>query len=165
VDIRVSAEGFLEWSGKRARCALGRSGILPEKREGDGGTPNGAFPLRRILFRADRLSRPASGLAVCPIEEDDGWCDDPSHPAYNQPVKEPFAAGHERLWRADGLYDVVVVLGYNDDPIRPGSGSAIFLHVARPDYGPTEGCVAIALDDLLNLLRDCRPGDRIVIAR
>jgi L,D-peptidoglycan transpeptidase YkuD (ErfK/YbiS/YcfS/YnhG family) len=89
------------------------------------------------------------------LDADDGWCDDPEHPLYNRPVKAPFAARHETLWRGDGLYDVVVEIGFNDDPVEPGRGSAIFLHRARPDYGPTEGCVALALEDLLALLRDC----------
>lgn len=129
-----------------------------DKREGDGATPVGRFPLHRLLYRRDRLPAvPATALPASPIARDDGWCDDPGDPAYNRPVRLPFAAGHEKLWREDGLYDLVVVLGHNDDPPVPGLGSAIFLHVARPGYEPTEGCVALALDDLLDLLRVCGP--------
>lgn len=155
---------MLIWPGGAFRCALGRGGIREDKREGDGASPVGRFPLRRVLYRADRMAAPVTGLPVAPIAADDGWCDAPADPAYNQPVKLPFAASHEEMWRADGLYDVVVVIGHNDDPIVPGEGSAVFMHVAKPDYEPTAGCVALALSDLLALLRDCRPGDALSIA-
>ncbi len=152
--IRVSPGGWLGWGGERVRCALGRGGVRPDKREGDGATPVGRFPLRRVLYRPDRLARPATALPCAPIAPEDGWCDDPADPAYNRPVRLPHPARHERLWREDGLYDVVAVLGHNDDPVVPGAGSAIFLHVARPDLGPTEGCIALALPDLLRLLAE-----------
>ena len=155
-EITVTADGWLEAASRRWRCALGHGGVRRDKREGDGATPAGRLPLRRLLYRRDRLSEaPSTALACDAIARDDGWCDDPDDPAYNRPVRLPFAASHEKLWREDGLYDVVVVLGHNDDPPVPGLGSAIFLHVAPPDYGPTEGCVALALDDLLALLSEC----------
>lgn len=154
----VHSDGWLAWNGHRVRCALGPAGIRADKREGDGATPAGRFPLRRVLWRADRLARPETALPVAAIEPDDGWCDDPDDASYNRPVRLPYPAGAERLWRADAVYDVIVVLGHNDDPPRPGHGSAIFLHVARPGYAPTQGCVALALDDLLALLRACGPG-------
>ena len=97
------------------------------------------------------------------ISQSAGWCDDASDPGYNKPVRLPSKARHERLWREDGLYDLIVPLGYNDDPAVPGLGSAIFLHCARPDYGPTEGCVAVARADLLVLLPSCGPATRIDI--
>lgn len=166
--ITVTAEpearqGRLRWNDHEARCALGRSGIAAEKREGDGVTPVGLFPLRRTLYRPDRGDPPGTALPVAPIRPEDGWCDDPADPAYNGPVTLPYPAGHERMWRDDRLYDIVVVLGHNDDPPVPGQGSAVFLHVAREDYGPTEGCVALAPDDLRRLLADCRPGDAIEV--
>lgn len=163
-EIAVRSDGWLDANGRRRRCALGQGGLVLDKREGDGATPIGRFSLRRLLYRRDRLATPpATTLPCAPIARDDGWCDDPADPAYNTLVKLPYTASHEHLWRADGLYDVVVVLGHNDDPPVPGLGSAIFLHVARPDYPPTEGCVALALDDLLDLLRDCGPDTVMVI--
>ncbi|MCU0987171.1 MAG: hypothetical protein MUC89_19895 [Acetobacteraceae bacterium] len=140
--------------GRPFACALGRAGIVPAnaKREGDGGTPTGLLPLRRLLFRADRLSRPPSAVLAAPLAPDDGWCDDATDPAYNRPVRLPFAPSHERLWREDAVYDVIGVLGWNDAPVVPGRGSAIFLHLARPGLAPTEGCVALALPDLLAIL-------------
>ena len=139
--------GRLRWPGGEVPCVLGRGGIRAEKREGDGATPVGRFPLRRVLWRADRLTPPETALPLHPIAEHDGWCDAPDDPNYNRLVKLPYAAGHEKMWRDDALYDLVVVLGYNDDPVTPGRGSAIFLHVAKPDYAPTHGCVALAKED------------------
>ena len=163
MEIAVSAEGWLAAGGRRWRCALGRGGIVADKREGDGGTPAGRLALRRVLYRADRLPTPATALPLQALGLDDGWCDAPDDPSYNRPVRHPHPASAERLWREDGLYDVVVELGWNDDPVTPGRGSAIFLHVARPDYGATEGCVALALPHLLELLALCRPGDALRI--
>jgi L,D-peptidoglycan transpeptidase YkuD (ErfK/YbiS/YcfS/YnhG family) len=152
-------------AGSRAfRCAIGRSGVREDKTEGDGATPAGRFALRRVIYRADRLSRPDTGLPVLPVAEDQGWCDDPTAPVYNQLVRLPFAGSHEVLWREDSVYDVIVVLGHNDSPAVPGRGSAIFMHVARPDYVPTDGCVALALADLLEVLALCGPGDAITIS-
>ncbi len=154
----VTADGWLCWGSARYRCALGRSGIRQDKREGDGATPVGCFALRRLLYRADRVAPPPTLLPMAPIGHQDGWCDAPEHPAYNRQVTLPFDASHERLWRDDALYDLLVVLGHNDDPVVPGAGSAIFLHVARPDYAPTEGCVALTLADLRGLLADLPAG-------
>lgn len=145
--------GRLAWP-----CALGRSGIVRDKREGDGGTPAGRFPWRQVLYRADRLPRPATPLPCRLITPDSGWCDDPADAAnYNRPVRLPYAGSHERLWRPDGLYDVILIPGHNDDPPVPGLGSAIFVHVATPDYTPTAGCVALRLEHLLILLGELDP--------
>jgi L,D-peptidoglycan transpeptidase YkuD (ErfK/YbiS/YcfS/YnhG family) len=162
--ITVTADGWLAWGDRRVRAALGRSGITRWKREGDGATPVGCFRLRNLLYRADRLSPPDTMLARAPLHENSGWSDDPADPAYNRPVTLPHAFGHERLWRKDSVYDLIVPLGYNDDPPVPGLGSAIFLHVARPGYEPTEGCVALALPDLLALLADCGQETRMEIS-
>jgi L,D-peptidoglycan transpeptidase YkuD (ErfK/YbiS/YcfS/YnhG family) len=161
----ASADGWLDLGDGRARCALGPAGVVPaaDKREGDGASPAGIWPIRRVLFRPDRGPPPATALPVQAIAEDDGWCDAPGDPAYNRPVKLPYGASAERMWREDHLYDLVVVLGHNDDPPAPGRGSAIFLHLAKPGYAPTEGCVALARPDLERLLRIARPGDAVEI--
>lgn len=155
--------GFLSWPNGRARCALGKGGVRADKREGDGATPIGTFPLRRLWFREDRLTAPKTELMLRNIAAADGWCDDPSHADYNRPVTLPFPASHEKMAREDGLYDLVVELGYNDDPPIAGRGSAIFLHIARDAYLPTEGCIALAKEDLLRLLADCRPDSTLTV--
>lgn len=145
------------------RCTLGRGGVTTDKREGDGATPAGAYPLRQLLYRSDRLAPPTNALPTSPLRPRDGWCDDPGHSAYNRPVTLPLDASSESMWRDDHLYDLVVVLGYNDDPVVSGLGSAIFLHVASPEYSPTEGCIALAKEDLLTVLADITPGSDIRI--
>ena len=159
----VYPNGDAYWKGARLRCALGRSGISSIKREGDGVTPSGIYPFREVFFRADRVAAPDTSLPCRAIEPSDGWCDDLSDARYNCRVTLPFEASHETLMRDDGLYDIIVVLGYNDDPIVPGRGSAIFLHAAAPDFAPTEGCVALALGDLLALVANIGPDDVIDI--
>lgn len=154
-----------EIGGKRFRCAIGYGGIRPadEKREGDGATPIGRWPVRSLLFRPDKGRPPATELTATPISQQDGWCDDPASEDYNRPVTLPFSASHEKLWRDDGVYDLLVVLAHNDDPPRPGAGSAIFLHCARDDFKPTEGCVALQRPDLEEVLGLLRSGDAVVV--
>jgi L,D-peptidoglycan transpeptidase YkuD (ErfK/YbiS/YcfS/YnhG family) len=148
----VHPDGRLVVGGLVFRCALGRGGVRNDKQEGDGATPTGLLPLRRVLYRADRLASPECAVPAEPIAPADGWCDDPSHADYNRMVRLPHEGSCEELWRQDAVYDLVGVLGWNDTPVQRGRGSAIFLHVARPDYAPTEGCVALALADLRRLL-------------
>jgi L,D-peptidoglycan transpeptidase YkuD (ErfK/YbiS/YcfS/YnhG family) len=144
-------------------CAICKGGSTREKREGDGATPIGCWPMRRVLFRPDRVAAPVTVLPASPLSPEDGWCDDPGDTRYNQPVRLPYAGRHERLWREDGLYDILVVLGHNDSPPVAGHGSAIFLHVAGPGYAPTEGCVALAIPDLLTVLQGIGAGSRVCI--
>ena len=141
-------------------CAIGKGGMKPaaDKKEGDGASPIGIWPLRRVFYRPDRLASIETVLPLIALSPDDGWCDDPADPAYNQKIKQPFAASHEKLWREDHVYDLIVELGHNDDPVVPGLGSAVFLHVAKPDYAPTEGCIALALEDLKTVLNVATPG-------
>ncbi len=148
----VHADGRFVFQGRVYRCALGRGGVRTDKEEGDGATPLATLPLRRVYFRADRVKIPACAVPREAMAPEDGWCDDPTHRNYNQLVRLPFSASHEEMWRRDALYDIVAVLGWNDAPVERRRGSAIFLHVARPDYGPTEGCVALALPDLQAVL-------------
>jgi L,D-peptidoglycan transpeptidase YkuD (ErfK/YbiS/YcfS/YnhG family) len=154
------SDGRFDLGERKVRCTLGRSGVIAAeaKREGDGASPLGAWLVRRVLYRPDRGPAPITALPVSPIATDDGWCDAPEDPAYNRPVKRPYPASHEAMWRDDHLYDLVVVLGYNDDPPAPGMGSAIFLHLAREGYQPTEGCVALSRPDLETFLALADPG-------
>jgi L,D-peptidoglycan transpeptidase YkuD (ErfK/YbiS/YcfS/YnhG family) len=154
VILRVdTAGGLLHLGAESLPCVIGRNGACPSeaKREGDGCTPLGRWPLRCVLLRRDRVPALRIALPWRWIDPADGWSDDPADPAYNRPVRHPHRFSAERLWRDDGAYDAVVALGCNDAPPRPAAGSAIFLHCT--DFGrPTEGCVAIARDALLDLL-------------
>ena len=148
----VYPDGRLAMGRDEYRTVLGRAGVRAHKEEGDEATPVGVLPLRRVLFRADRVARPDCAVPVEPLEPEDGWCDDPTHRDYNRMVRLPHSARHEALWRTDGLYDIIGVLGWNDAPVVRKAGSAIFLHVARPDLAPTQGCIALRLPDLRRLL-------------
>lgn len=148
----VTPDGALLFRGRRLRAALGRGGVSGMKLEGDGATPTGLLPLRRVLFRADRVAIPSCAVPREPLAQTDGWCDDPTHRDYNRQINLPHSARHEELWRRDPVYDIIGVLGWNDAPVERERGSAIFLHLARPDYAPTEGCIALALPDLRDVL-------------
>ncbi len=162
----ATPSGKFSGAGFTARCVLGKGGVVAasQKREGDGASPAGIWPVRNVFFRADRIDPPVTSLPLVPLKPYDGWCDDPAHRLYNRPVSLPFAASHEKMWRDDHVYDVVVELGYNDDPVEAGRGSAIFLHVARPNYEPTEGCIALDLSDLLAVLELMEPDSEIEIS-
>jgi L,D-peptidoglycan transpeptidase YkuD (ErfK/YbiS/YcfS/YnhG family) len=148
----VFENGFLSGPGARFRAVCGAAGITAHKQEGDMATPAGLLPLLRVLYRADRVKPPRCAVPVEPIAPNDGWCDDPADPAYNQPVTLPYPARHEPLWRTDPIYDIAGILGWNSSPIIPGAGSAIFLHLATPDFSPTAGCIALTLPNLLSAL-------------
>ncbi len=137
-------DGRLHWSEGSAAAAVGRAGVKADKQEGDSATPAGSFALLSIFYRPDRISPPVSSLPVKALAPNDGWVDEPSDPNYNRLVSLPYPASAEQMWRDDGLYDALVVIGYNIDPVVPGAGSAIFLHIAAPDFAPTAGCVAVA---------------------
>jgi len=164
-----SVAGKLTCQGQVYDCMLGRSGIVSAKREGDGGTPVGLFPLREIRYRPDRLTTPpTTGLLVIKTLPSDGWCDDPADPNYNRLVTLPYDSSAETLWRADGLYDLLAVIGYNDAPPAAGAGSAIFLHVMRQSAGvgqPTSGCISLARADLLAVLAMCTAQSAIRITK
>lgn len=152
--IRVFSNNVLEYRGRHYRCALGRGGVRANKHEGDGATPVGRYPLKRLYIRRDRVAEIETALPVTPISRNDGWCDDPARPEYNRPVKLPYAGSFEHMYREDHVYDLVIEVGHNDSPPVPGVGSAVFIHVAKADYAPTEGCIALSPDDLTALLAD-----------
>lgn len=145
-------------------AAIGKSGISHRKREGDGASPAGDFRLDAVFFRSDRLARLAVPIGSRPTHRSMGWCDDPTSASYNRPVTTGAKARHEQLWREDGVYDVVVTTSHNQRPRVLGAGSAIFLHIARPGYAPTEGCVALKAADLKKLLPRLGRSARLVIA-
>ena len=164
---RGATLGRLHIAGATFTCTLGRAGIVTEKREGDGGTPIGTFALHELRYRPDRLAAPESPLVTLATAPDDGWCDAPGDPAYNRFVKRPYSASTETLWRDDHLYDIAVMLGYNDAPVIAGAGSAIFFHLAKDAGGilqPTEGCVALRLEDMRTVLKRIAPDTRMTIS-
>lgn len=161
--IVYALQGVLVLNNNQYRCAIGKGGISRNKKEGDGCTPLGTFLLRECWYRADRGVLPRTQLPLRVITTEDGWSDEPSAIDYNRHVTLPYAHSHEKLWRDDHVYDVIVPLGYNDDPVVAGKGSAIFMHVAKPNYEPTEGCIALAQDDLEKILALCGVGTAIEI--
>ena len=151
------------WSRGSAVAAVGWAGVKADKHEGDGATPAGTYPLVSILYRPDRIAALLSLLPVKPLAPSDGWVDDPADANYNRPVSLPYSASAEQMWREDDLYDALVVIGYNMEPVVPGAGSAIFLHIATPDFAPTAGCVAVKREILLGLLPLLGSGSKIAI--
>jgi L,D-peptidoglycan transpeptidase YkuD (ErfK/YbiS/YcfS/YnhG family) len=167
---RKATHGWLTLGALRYPCALGRSGRLYRKAEGDGGTPIGTWHLREIRYRANahpnRLVRPRignPGLGLRAIRPDDGWCDARGDRNYNREVTRPYPTSSETLWREDRLYDLILVLDHNERPRVQGGGSAIFMHVARPGFTPTEGCIALRVDHLRRVLATLRRGTRLRI--
>jgi len=156
-DLRLTL-GDRSWP-----CRIGRGGLVHNKLEGDGGTPIGDFPLRRVLYRPDREVPPVTGLPVSAILPDDLWCDDPGHALYNRPTRRPFSASAEDMWRADHAYDLVIIVGHNDDPVIAHKGSAIFIHIAHDDGRPTAGCLALTAGDLRALLSGIGRQTRLII--
>jgi L,D-peptidoglycan transpeptidase YkuD (ErfK/YbiS/YcfS/YnhG family) len=143
--------------------ALGRGGIIANKREGDGGTPKGTFQPRRLWWRADRSPRPQTFLPVRAIRADDAWCEDANSRHYNRPVKLGVGHGGDRLMRDDHLYDFIIEIDHNARPIIAGRGSAVFLHLARTNFSPTAGCVSMTKSAMLHLLRQIGPDTKIII--
>jgi len=164
MPVLIDPNGFVCFAKHRWRCALGRGGLRQDKREGDGATPVGTFGLGRVFFRPDKCVKPPqSDLECIEITSSMGWCDDPLHVDYNCLITLPHPAHHERLWRDDDLYDVVVEVLHNTNPVHPGRGSAIFIHIAKPNYEPTEGCIALKKQHLLDLLRKINKNDGLFI--
>jgi L,D-peptidoglycan transpeptidase YkuD (ErfK/YbiS/YcfS/YnhG family) len=167
ISIRAAAgdpsRGWLTAGGQTVPVALGRGGIRANKREGDGGTPKGIFRPRQLWWRADRHPRPPTFLPVRAIGPEDAWCEDPSSRHYNQPIRRDRTRGGDRLRRDDHLYDFIVEIDHNSAPRIAGRGSAVFLHLARENFGPTAGCVSMTQSAMLRLLARLGPETRIVI--
>jgi L,D-peptidoglycan transpeptidase YkuD (ErfK/YbiS/YcfS/YnhG family) len=167
VLVRPSAldpsRGWLTVDGRTIPVALGRGGIKANKREGDGSTPKGSFRPLRLWWRADRHRRPRTALPVCIIGPEDAWCEDPRSRHYNQPIRLRRGQDGDRLRRDDHLYDFIIEIDHNAAPRIPGRGSAVFLHLARPDFSPTAGCISMTKSAMLRLLNRIGPQTRIVI--
>jgi L,D-peptidoglycan transpeptidase YkuD (ErfK/YbiS/YcfS/YnhG family) len=157
------SRGWLIAGALALPVALGRGGIKANKREGDGGTPRGTFRLRRLWWRAELIPRPPTALPTRPIRRNDGWCEDPHDRAYNRPIKVPEGSPADRLWRQDRLYDFIIEIDHNTRPRIAGRGSAVFVHVARPGFAPTAGCVALTTSALRRLIERVGPRTKIVI--
>ena len=167
IIIRTAAgnrrRGWLRLDGRAIPVALGRGGILTDKREGDGGTPRGVFHPVRLWWRADRHARPRTALPARRITAADAWSEDPADRRYNQPIQIRDGEPGDRLMRADHLYDFIIEIDHNTRPRIPGRGSAVFLHLARDNFAPTAGCVGMTRGAMLRLLARLGPETRIVI--
>lgn len=172
-DIIVFRKGDLYYAkvdGKKYRCSIGENGFNANKIEGDKTTPIGEFPLREAFFREDKIAPTLvnTKLFIKKLIINDGWCDEPNHPMYNKYVdlsNFDLNISHEKLYRDDDTYDIIIVVSYNDQPIIPGKGSAIFIHIAREGYTGTAGCIAFAKDDLLKILPKLSEKSRIILRR
>ena len=156
---------WLEAGGCRVAAQIGRCGLISaaDKREGDGATPCGRWPVRAVYYRPDRVKCPETVLPCHHLTADCGWCDDVTSPDYNRYVSRPYHFSPEQMWRHDEAYDFVVELGYNDAPVVVGHGSAIFLHCIAAGKNSTAGCVAVDRDDLALIIRSALPNQHILI--
>ncbi len=160
-DLVLTGRG-LRVLGRYLPCSIGRGGVLTDKREGDGATPRGAHVVTGLLYRPDRIARPTRWAQ--PIRPGDLWSDDAGDAGYNQLVRAPYPASHERLRRADPLYDLVLLTDWNWPLAKPGRGSAIFIHQQRRQGFPTEGCIGLRRADLHWLAARLVPGARLIVA-
>jgi len=150
--IIINKSGLIKYKSFKFRCALGKAGIGGKKREGDNVTPTGTFKIVKIYYRSDRIKKIASKFRAIEITKNMGWCDDPNSKNYNQLINLPSRYGHEKLFKKNNIYDIIVILNYNMKPVIKNKGSAIFIHVAKKNYQPTQGCVALKKNDLLKIL-------------
>ena len=161
--IIVKKSGYLKYKKFKFRCALGKGGIKQKEREGDFITPKGKFKLIKIYYRSDRIKKINSTLKKIKIKKNMGWCDDVSSNYYNKQIKINKKISHEKLHRKDNVYDIIVVLNYNLNPIIKGKGSAIFLHIAKKNYNKTQGCIALKKNELLSLISRIKKNTQIRI--
>jgi L,D-peptidoglycan transpeptidase YkuD (ErfK/YbiS/YcfS/YnhG family) len=150
--IIINKSGYLEYKNLKFKCALGKAGIGWKKREGDNITPAGTFKIVKIYYRSDRVKKISSKFKQIEITKNMGWCDDPNSKNYNQLINLPSKYSHEKLFKKNNIYDLIIVLNYNMKPVIKNKGSAIFIHVAKKKYQPTQGCIALKKNNLLKLL-------------
>jgi L,D-peptidoglycan transpeptidase YkuD (ErfK/YbiS/YcfS/YnhG family) len=161
--IIINKSGLIKYKNFKFTCALGKAGIGEKKLEGDNITPTGTFKIVKIYYRSDRIKKISSKFRAIKIKKNMGWCDDPNSKNYNQLINLPNRDGHEKLFKKNNIYDIIVVLNYNMRPVIKNKGSAIFIHVAKKNYQSTQGCIALKKNDLLKLLSKIRKNIKIKI--
>ena len=154
---------YLTYNNYKAKCAIGKRGIGNKKKEGDLITPKGQYKIKYILYRKDRIKKIQTKLKKFQIKKNMGWCDDRNSKKYNKLVKLPSNYGYEKLYKKENIYDIILVLNYNMNPILKGRGSAIFIHISKKNYKKTEGCVAIKKIDLLKILKELKINTKVKI--
>jgi len=161
--IIINKSGYLKYKNFKFRCSLGKAGIKKKKEEGDQVTPKGIFEVIKIYYRKDKIRKIISPIKKIQIKKNMGWCDDPKSDLYNQQIKLPSKFSYEKLYRKDGLYDIILVLNYNTSPIVKKKGSAIFIHIAKRKFKPTEGCIGLKKNDLIKLLKKIKKNTKIKV--
>ena len=161
--IIINKSGYLKYKNFKFRCSLGKAGIKKKKKEGDQVTPKGIFKVIKIYYRKDKIKKIISPIKKIQIKKNMGWCDDPKSDLYNQQIKLPSKFSYEKLYRKDGLYDIILVLNYNTSPIVKKKGSAIFIHIAKRKFKPTEGCIGLKKNDLIKLLKKIKKNTKIKV--
>jgi L,D-peptidoglycan transpeptidase YkuD (ErfK/YbiS/YcfS/YnhG family) len=161
--IIVKKSGYLQYKNLKFRCALGKAGIKKKEKEGDNVTPKGKFKITSMYYRPDRIKNIITAIKKIKIKKNMGWCDDPDSHFYNQQISLPNKFSHEKLYRNDNLYDLILVLNYNANPIIKNKGSAIFIHIAKRNYKKTKGCIALKKKDLIKLISKIKKNTKIKI--
>jgi L,D-peptidoglycan transpeptidase YkuD (ErfK/YbiS/YcfS/YnhG family) len=161
--IIINKSGYLKYKKLKFRCALGKAGIGKKKIEGDSITPRGKFNIVKIYYRSDRVKKISSKYRLIKISKNMGWCDDPNSKKYNQLINLPTKYTHEKLYRKENVYDLLIVLNYNMSPIIKNKGSAIFIHISRQNYKKTSGCVAIKKPHLIKLIKTIKKNTKVII--
>jgi L,D-peptidoglycan transpeptidase YkuD (ErfK/YbiS/YcfS/YnhG family) len=161
--IIVKRSENLLFKNLKFRCSLGKNGVTKNKVEGDKCTPSGIYKLKQVFYRADRIKKITTNLKKIKIKKNMGWCDDLSSKKYNRLIKIPNKFSHEKLYRKDHIYDIIVVLNYNMNPVIKKRGSAIFLHIAKKNYSKTLGCIGLKKNDLLEILNKVKKNNKIKI--
>ena len=162
MHIYVSKK-YLTYQNNKVKCAIGKKGIGKKQKEGDQITPRGTFRIKNILYRKDKINYFKSVIKKTPIKKNMGWCDDPKSKDYNKLIKYPFNYKSEKLYRSNNIYDIILVLNFNMQPIKKNKGSAIFIHVSNNKYSPTQGCIALKKKDLVKLIKSINKKTKIII--
>jgi len=162
MNIKLKGK-YLYYLNFKIKCAIGKNGVTKNKSEGDLKTPKGIFKLKKVFYRRDRIKYFKSPIKKYCIKRNIGWCDDPKSKYYNKEIKFPFNNSAEKFWRKDNIYDLIIIINYNLNPIIKNKGSAIFLHICKKNYSPTKGCVAISKKDMMNLIGNIKKYSKLII--